>query len=123
MYKDYLHSSSRQVGFKKRLGCAHAIFSVRSVINYYASNDSTVNVCCLDISKAFDKVCHRGLLIKLLNRGVPIFLVLVLKSWFSKSFCTVKWNNTFSQSFQTIAGVRQGGVLSLILFSVYGDNI
>lgn len=123
MFKDYLHTSSRQLGFKKRLGCAHAIFSVRSVIDYYVSNDSTVNVCCLDISKAFDKVCHSGLLLKLLNRGVPICLVLILQNWFSKSFCTVKWNNTFSQSFQILAGVRQGGVLSPILFSVYVDSI
>ena len=35
----------------------------------------------------------------------------------------MKWGDQLSASFQLLAGVRQGGVLSPILFSVYIDNV
>ena len=60
---------------------------------------------------------------KLLDRGCPLSLVLVLQNWFSKSFSVIKWNNILSEPFQVKAGIRQGGVLSPILFSVYVDNV
>ena len=34
LFKDYLYSSERQFGFKKNIGCAHAIFSVRKVMDF-----------------------------------------------------------------------------------------
>ena len=123
MYKDYLYSSSRQFGFKSELGCTNAIYTARKVIDHFVANDSTVNVCCLDISKAFDRVSQSGLLIKLMDRGVPKCLVTVLYNWFQKSFCCIKWNLVMSTPFKITAGVRQGGVLSPIFFSVYVDDI
>ena len=53
LYGHFLYSSDRQFSFKKHLGCPHAIFTVRKVIDYFVANGSTVNVCCLDISSAF----------------------------------------------------------------------
>ena len=32
-----------------------------------------VNLCSIDLSKAFDKVNHHGLLIKLMKRNLPVF--------------------------------------------------
>ena len=45
------------------------------------------------------------------------------KDWYCKSVCSVKWGNCISEAFSLKAGVRQGGVLSPILFSVYVDNV
>ena len=60
MYSKHFKSSERQFGFKSMLSCAHAIYAVRKVTDYFVQNDSTVNLCCLDISKAFDRVnCSR----------------------------------------------------------------
>jgi len=57
-YSKYLETSPNQFGFKKGFSCGHAIYSVRKVVEKYVSGGSTVNVCLLDLSKAFDKMNH-----------------------------------------------------------------
>ena len=69
MYGNVLYSEDLQFGFKKNLGCNNAIFTVKSLCDY---RGSTVNVCCLDMSKAFDKVNHYSLFCKLMNRKTPV---------------------------------------------------
>ena len=54
-------STDNQFGFKKGLSCSHAIYSVRNIVNRFVSRGSTVNLCAIDLSKAFDKVNHHGL--------------------------------------------------------------
>ena len=68
----YLWSSDLQFGFKQNTGCSDALGVFRNVVDYYTQNGSTVSVAALDMSKAFDKVNHFGLFIKLLNRNVPV---------------------------------------------------
>src|ERR1043165_1475324 len=76
----------------------------------------------LDMSKSFDKICHSVLLIKLMKRRVPIALILLLKLWVSVSFNRVRWGSVLSLPYKLQAGVRQGGVLSPVLFSIYVDD-
>ena len=123
IYQDYLRTSERQFGFKKNTSCSHAIYSVRSVIDHFVSNDTTVNICCLDISKVFDKVNHYALFLNLMKRNAPGCFVKVLHNWYVNSVCRVKWGSLLSTPFVLQGGVRQGGVLSPILFLIYVDNI
>ena len=119
----YLTSSDLQFGFKKGYGCNHAIYTVQSTIEYFTINCSTVNICALDISKAFDKVNHYALFAQLMDRKVPVGLILLLEQWYSKNITTVKWNACISRSVKLSAGVRQGGVLSPFLFAIFVDDI
>ena len=48
------------------------IFTLCSVIDYYHKRGLTVNLCMLEISKAFDKVNHYCMFIKLMNRSVQV---------------------------------------------------
>lgn len=123
LYGKYLKSSDRQFGFKTNTGCTHAIYSVRSVVDYFVKNDSTINICCLDISKAFDNLSHKCLFYKLLQRYVPLSLINILRNWYSKLHSSVRWGCIISNEFRVTCGIRQGGVLSPILFSIYVDNI
>ena len=63
---------------KKGFSCGHAIYSVRKVVEHYVSGGSTVNVCLLDLSKAFDKMNHYAMYIKLMNRLIPVQVLRVL---------------------------------------------
>jgi len=68
---------------KKKSGCAHAIHSLRCVVDCAQRLGSTVNICALDLSKAFDKMNHHGLFVKLMQRRVPVTLLCALEYWFA----------------------------------------
>ena len=82
-----------------------------------------MNLCALDVKKAFDKLNHYGLFLKLTDRSIPRTLLAVLEHWLSISVTCVRWCDHFSGFFSVICGVRQGGVLSPILFAIYVDDI
>ena len=117
----YLQSDELQFGFKRNSSCAHAIFALRSVVDYYCKSGSTVTVCALDISKAFDRVDHYKLLSLLMDRKVPRYFITVMLSWFQCCVAAVRWGSALSSVFTVLAGVRQGGLLSPLLFAVYMD--
>ena len=122
-FEQYFRTSDNQFGFKKHLGCNHAIYSLRSVVEYFNDYGSTVNICSIDISKAFDKLNHFALFSKLLVKNVPINVVKLLLTWYTTSVAMVNWNGTLSKHYKLMAGVRQGGVLSPILFASFVDSL
>ena len=75
------------------------------------------------MSKAFDKVNHFGLYTKLIKRNIPVDLLHLLINWYDKCFAFVRWNGALSRCVELLCGVRQGGVLSPVLFALYVDNI
>ena len=121
--KEYLISSDRQFGFKSGVGCIDAIYSVRKTIDYFTENLSTVNICTVDLTKAFDRVNYYGLLSKIIDRNVPCSIVFLLLEWFEKSFSKVKWGSALSSSVKLSAGVRQGGILSPLFFAVFVNDV
>ena len=80
----FFKSHDSQFGFKKGMGCSHAIYSVKAVVDFYTNQGSTVNLCALDLKKAFDKMNHFGLYIKLMDRMIPNCLLSLIEHWFNK---------------------------------------
>ena len=116
---DYLLSDSLQFGFKVGVGCAEAIYTVRTTIDYFISNGSTVYVAALDIFKAYDKVNHYKLFTKLIEAGLPKWLIDILFCWYQKLVVRVRWNGCYSFEFCVHSGVRQGSSLSPSVFNVF----
>jgi hypothetical protein len=105
-FASYFTTLDHQFGFKKHLSCKHAIYSVRSVVETFVCNRSTVNLCTLDLSKAFDRVNHYALFMKLMDRRLPSELLSIFETWFSVSTSCVRWFSYVSRVFTLRAGVR-----------------
>ena len=92
-------------------------------IDYYKKKNTTVFVTFLDASKAFDRVNYWMLFSKLIDKNVPLFIVELLVFWYTKQEMKVRWGNTISSSFKVGNGVKQGGILSPVLFNIYMDKL
>ena len=57
------------------------------------------------------------------ERNLPLCFIAVIKNWYDKLTSVVKWNSVFSMLFVVRSGVRQGGILSPILFNVYVNDL
>ena len=75
IFEKQLVSDSLQFGFKQKSSCNHALFTLKTVVDHHVKNCSTVNLCALDISKAFDRVDHFALLQVLMHRSVSRNLI------------------------------------------------
>jgi len=93
----------------------------KEVIAYYTSCNTSVNCVFWDSSKAFDKI-HYGKLFKLLlDRDIPPHVIRVLLNMYTDQQIRVLWNGKYSNCFYVENGVKQGAIVSPILFCVYLD--
>lgn len=77
----------------------------------------------IDISKAFDKVNRTHLWAKLINMGVDSATIRALISYYNESWMLILKDGELGGCFRTTVGVRQGGVISPKLFSIYLDSL
>ena len=77
----------------------------------------------IDLHKAFDKTSYYGILNLLIKNNVNSIIIDVLEHWFSINSACVKWGNAISDQVILTSGVRQGGILSPLLFSAFVDVI
>ena len=123
VFYSYLSTSEMQFGFKKNSSTVHALHCFKQTVNYYVNNGSRVFVGFLDASKAFDRVVHAGLFLKLIEKNVPLVFLDIIVTWYGDLLCRVKWGDCYSDWFSVTAGVRQGGVLSTDFYSIYVDDL
>ena len=92
-------------------------------MHYFTSRGSRVYSLLLDASKAFDKVHYGKLFNVLLDRGVPSTVVRILLDSYTRQTLTTQWGPSRSHPFHVSNGVKQGGNLSPILFTLYMDEL
>ena len=85
----------------------------------FVNNNSCVYSCFLDASKTFDKVHYGKLFNLMLKRGVPIVIVSFILDGYSRYRMCAQWERHTSRSFHVCNGVKQGAVISTILFAVH----
>ena len=80
-------------------------------------------MCYVDLSKAFDRIEHVILFTKLRERKIPLLIVRLLENWYKSQKFYIQWGSLISAPFNVTNDVRQGGIMSPVLFKVYIDDL
>lgn len=121
--KPSMHTDVLQFGFKPECSTTLCSTMLNEVCRFYNANKSNVYALLLDATKAFDRVNYIKLFKLLIKRGVNALFVRVLLKMYTNQKLRVNWQNYLSEEFAVTNGVRQGGILSPILFIVYIDEL
>ena len=114
-----LSSNDSQFGFKPKHSTSLCTFVVKETVQYYLNGGSIVYGMLLDASKAFDRVQFIKFFRLLLSRGLCPVICRLIATLYTNQTSRVKWGSSFSETFSISNGVKQGGVLSPILFGLY----
>ena len=110
-----------QAGFRPSRSCIDQIFVLRTIIEQSREWNSSLYINFIDFEKAFDSVHHTTLWNILRSYGFPGKIVNILSSFYLKNQCCVRHVGQQSEWFQVKSGVRQGCVISPLLFLVVID--
>jgi len=116
-------SSDLQFGFKGSHSTSMCSAMYREIVHHFRCRGSRVYSVLLDASKAFDKVHYGKLFNLLLDRGIPSAVVRILLDSYTRQTLATQWGTSRSHSFHVSNGVKQGGILSPILFTLYMDEL
>lgn len=111
-----------QFGFRKQHGTVEQVHRLVENIHNTFENKKYCTAAFLDISQAFDKVWHTGLLYKI-KKTLPVNYFLFIKSYLKDRFFYVKEEDEMTDLRIINSGVPQGSILGPTLYLVYTFDI
>ncbi len=112
-----------QFGFRKGVGTREAIFALRTICERAIQVQQDLYLCFIDYEKAFDRVQHSKMMeiLKTQEIGKNNFKCISNLYWLQKA--AVKVEEDIADWTSIERGVRQGCVLSPLLFNLYAEMV
>ena len=110
-----------QCGFRSNRGCNDQLFNLRILMQRAKEYNTAPYLCFVNISKAYDSV-NRNALWKVLRRSYNL-PVKIIKAFHDGTQGVVRFEGHMSNEFSIRTGVKQGDILSLLLFNLYLNAI
>uniref|UniRef100_A0A8D8VL77 Craniofacial development protein 2 n=2 Tax=Cacopsylla melanoneura TaxID=428564 RepID=A0A8D8VL77_9HEMI len=117
------HVSPTQFGFMKGLGTRDALFSIHVLFQRCRDMNCNIYACFIDYQKAFDRVKHNKMIEILQDSGIDGKDLRIIKNLYWNQSAVVKVNQEKTEEVKILRGVRQGCILSPLIFNLYSEAI
>ena len=112
-----------QFGFRQGFGTREALLAVNVLFQKCRDQRKDVFACFLDYEKAFDRVKHEEMIQILKDQGINNYDLRIIRNLYWKQSAKVLIDGQVSENIDIRRGVRQGCILSPILFNTYADRV
>ena len=112
-----------QAGFRAGRSCIDQINALRIIIEQSVEYRSPLYLLFVDYEKAFDSISRDCIWAEMKNIGVPDKIISLIRSSYDGFKCRVLHYGELSEPFMTLSGVRQGCLLSPLLFLLVMDAV
>jgi hypothetical protein len=115
--------SDTQFGFRNGLGTREALFATNVLIQRCRDMNTDIYACFIDYQKAFDTVRHSKMIEILISAGIDKRDIRIITELYWGQNAEIKVDNAMSEKVEIQRGVRQGCVLSPMLFNLYAETV